>query len=372
MPSGSSGQRTIVVHTPPGTRFCATHEKMAHIEIARRIAALKGGSFGGQFDGAVRYPERPYFLPTDTIVGMDVAHRLGIFDEHDLFGGVVPHGFIGTKAITHGLVSDHARSPANWSAGFANEVCGIVPRGYTAFCIEDARTAVNNLLSEGPVRVKTVKATGGRGQSVIRSISEFGGLLEKLDHAQVEQFGLVLEENLATPRTYSVGQIRLGGLVASYYGVQNLVRDNFGRIAYGGSDLAVVRGDFDELVRISGPQDEVRTAIDQAQRYDAAATRHFPGIIASRRNYDVICGTSAAGRRCWGVLEQSWRIGGATPAEITALEAFTADPGLKMVDVSSVEAYGTRPPRPAGAIVYFEGDDREVGPITKYAYRRSA
>ncbi|MCA1457505.1 DUF3182 family protein [Bradyrhizobium sp. BRP22] len=372
MTNEASSKRTVVVYTPPGTRFCATHERVAHIRIAKRIAALKGGSFGGQFDSASYYPDRPYFLPTDTIVGIDLARELGIFAEDDLFGGVVPHGFIGTKAITHGLTSERASSPANWSPAFATEVCDIVPRGYTAFCIEDARAAMRCLLREGPVRIKPVKATGGRGQSVIRSASEVEAVLEKLDQAQLSRFGLVLEEDLAAPITYSVGQIRLEGLLASYYGVQNLVHDNFGQTAYGGSDLSVVRGDFDDLVRVSDPPGELRTAIAQAQRYDAAARRHFPEIIASRRNYDIICGTSATGGRCSGVLEQSWRIGGATPAEITALEAFAAVPDLKIVEVSSVEAYGTCPPKPANAIIYFEGVDEQIGPITKYAHLRNA
>jgi hypothetical protein len=123
---------------------------------------------------------------------------------------------------------------------------------------------------------------------------------------------------------------------------------------------------------VSDPPGEVRTAIAQAQRYDAAARRHFPEIIASRRNYDIICGTSADGGRCSGVLEQSWRIGGATPAEITALEAFAVDSDLKIVEVSSVEAYGTCPPKPANAIIYFEGVDEQVGSITKYAHLRNA
>jgi hypothetical protein len=372
MTNESSCRRAVVIHAPAGTRFCATHEKFAHIEIAKRIAVLKGGHFGGHFDAALHHAGRPYFLPTDTIVGIDRAHELGIFAEDDLLGGVVPHGFVGTKAITHGLISEHARSPANWSARFATDVSDIVPRGYTAFCIEDARAAIQFLLREGPVRVKPVKATGGRGQSVIRRAAEFDGVLEKLDHAQLSQFGLVLEEDLAAPLTYSVGQIRLEGLVASYYGLQNLVRDNFGQTAYGGSDLRVVRGDFDDLVKVSVPPGEVRIAIAQAQRYDAAALRCFPQIIASRRNYDVICGTSMTGRRCIGILEQSWRIGGATPAEITALEAFAADSDLKSVEVSSVEVYGTCPPKPANAIVYFEGVDEQVGPITRYAHLRNA
>src|SRR3546814_17812091 len=42
-------------------------------------------------------------------------------------------------------------------------VKGSVLAGYSAFSIEDARDAGRRLLHEGPVRIKPVRATGGRG-----------------------------------------------------------------------------------------------------------------------------------------------------------------------------------------------------------------
>lgn len=44
---------------------------------------------------------------------------------------------------------------------------------------------------------------------------------------------------------------------------------------------------------------------------DAAALDCFPGFFASRRNYHIGQGRDAKGRFKSGVLEQSWRIGGA-------------------------------------------------------------
>jgi hypothetical protein len=66
------------------------------------------------------------------------------------------------------------------------------------------------------------------------------------------------------------------------------------------------------------------------------------------------------------VLEQSWRIGGASGAEVAALEAFRADPGLRAVRASTVEIYGEAEP-PPNATVYFQGVDERDGPMTKYA-----
>lgn len=91
----------------------------------------------------------------------------------------------------------------------------------------------------------------------------------------------------------------------------------------------------------------------------------FPGTLVSRRNYDVLRGLDAAGRPRSGVLEQSWRMGGASGAEIVALEAFRADPGRHVVRARTVEVYGPSH-MPPGATVYFHGTDEQVGPITKY------
>jgi len=89
-------------------------------------------------------------------------------------------------------------------------------------------------------------------------------------------------------------------------------------------------------------------------------------MFASRRNYDVAQGTNAHGQWRSGVLEQSWRIGGATGAEIAALEAFRADPDLHVVRASTFEIYGESQDPPPQATVYFRGTDERVGLLTKY------
>ena len=66
------------------------------------------------------------------------------------------------------------------------------------------------------------------------------------------------------------------------------------------------------------------------------------------------------------MLEPSWRLGGASGAEIAALEAFRAEPSLRAVDAVSIEVYGDNPSVPEGAAVYFRGVDPHVGPLTKY------
>jgi hypothetical protein len=67
------------------------------------------------------------------------------------------------------------------------------------------------------------------------------------------------------------------------------------------------------------------------------------------------------------VLEQSWRIGGASGAEIAALEAFLATPALRAVRAATVERYGEGHAPPPHATIYFRGTDERDGPMTKYA-----
>jgi hypothetical protein len=178
---------------------------------------------------------------------------------------------------------------------------------------------------------------------------------------------LVIEQNLVDVTTYSVGQVRVVDVVCTYYGTQHLTINNRGVEVYGGSELIVLEGDFDALLASRVPED-IRLAIEQARAFDSAAIRCFNGFFASRRNYDVAQGFDAAGHRRSGVLDQSWRLGGASGAEIGALEAFRVDPSLRAVRASSREVYGKAPMLPLNATVYFSGDDPHFEPLTKYAW----
>ena len=104
----------------------------------------------------------------------------------------------------------------------------------------------------------------------------------------------------------------------------------------------------------------------RAGKYDRAAREHYSGFFASRCNYDVIRGFDAQGKCRCGVLEQSWRIGGASGAEVAALELFAADAGRNAAKVCCTERYGGGETPPEHAIVYYHGLDDDVGFITKY------
>jgi hypothetical protein len=354
------------MYSAGGHGFAHSHERATRAGIAERLAALKGFDFAGEYDPAARYPGPVYLVPSDTLIGLKAAAALGVRGEHDLFGGVVPHAFIATKAITHPLVRPEAQAPPGWSPGFGRRVSDAVLAGFTAFTPRDARRAGSRLLERGPVRLKPVRATGGRGQIVVADAAGLETALGAMDPVELSGHGLVLEEDLIDVTTYSVGQVRVAELVATYWGMQRLTPDNHGAKVYGGSELFVARGGFEALSGLD-PPGEAGLAVAQAQVYDAAAAEHFPGLFASRRNYDIAQGLDAEGRRRSGVLEQSWRIGGASGAEVAALEAFRAEPTLRAVRAITVEVYGGGAEPPPQATVYFRGVDERDGPLLKYA-----
>jgi len=306
-----------------------------------------------------------YFVPSDTLVGEALPNALGIAGHDALFGGVVPHPFVLTKVVVHPLVEPTAAAPPGWQHAFAGQVAHAVLQGFSAFSRDDACRAGLRLLEQGPVRLKPVRATGGRGQEVVRDRQALEDRLAAMDAAELAQHGLVLEENLENPVTYSVGQVHVGRAIASYYGCQRMTTDNQGEKVYGGSDLTVARGDFDALLALSFPE-EIRLAVEQARSLHRAVVDSFPGFFASRINYDVAQGAGSGGRWCSGVLEQSWRVGGASGAEIAALEVFEEQPERRAVNASCFEIYGEGVVPPPNACVYFSGVDASVGPITKY------
>jgi hypothetical protein len=266
-------------------------------------------------------------------------------------------------------VAPGAAAPAGWSTEFARHVGDAVLAGHVAYSLDDVRAAGLRLLASGPVRIKPVRSSGGRDQSVVHGPGELASLLGGLDRAEVDTHGLVLEENLEDVQTFSVGQVHVAELTASYFVFQRLTRNNDGQEVFGGSDLMVARGAFDALLALPAPP-EIRHAIGQARRYDAAVHACFPGFYASRKNYDIVLGRDARGGWRSAVLEQSWRAGGATGPELAALETFRREPDRASVRASCWEIFGDAPEPPAGATVYFRGDDPQLGRLTKYTVVR--
>lgn len=340
------------------------HEHVSHAALAQRLAALLRYEFAGEYEARVRGPGHVYFVPDETLL-LERARSLGIGGPGDLFGGVVPRRFVASKAITHGLWRNAQASPAGWSPGLAAELRDHVLTGFTAFGAADAAAAGRALLADGALRVKPAHLLGGVGQTVVADPAALDAALAALDPAALREHGVVVEQNIDDARVYSIGAVHVGDLEVAYYGTQREVENHDGDAVYGGSDLQLVRGRMTDLLRLP-LEAELRGAIDRALAYDAAVGAAYPELFASRRNYDVLCGTAASGDAACGVLEQSWRIGGASPAEIAALEAFRADRSVQSVRAASREVYGAPDALPGNARVHYDGTDAHAGRLCKY------
>ena len=76
-----------------------------------RLAEALGWRYGGAFDPQRRPPPGGCYLVPDETLTCAQARHLGIRDEDDLFGGVVPHPFVASKVITHPLPGADAAAP---------------------------------------------------------------------------------------------------------------------------------------------------------------------------------------------------------------------------------------------------------------------
>ncbi|WP_374562763.1 DUF3182 family protein [Ideonella sp.] len=342
------------------------HDASSKCRVAESLARLLGHEFVGELDLAHPPTGSLYLVPTDTLPTLAEAQRLGINRADQLFGGVVPQPFVATKVISHPLVQPGACSLPGWSAAYGDQVRDAVLPGYSVFSAEDARLAAERLFQGGGVRLKDPAGVGGVGQWVIESLDELDARLAEIGPQRLMQHGLVLERNLNQVVTHSVGQVVVGAHVASYFGTQGLTRNHRGHEVYGGSQLTVCRGGFDALLK-QPLEPDVCTAVEQALVFHKATASCFPGFFASRCNYDVAQGLDDDGRPLSGVLEQSWRIGGASGAEAAALHAFAANPTLRRVQASTCEVYDDAFTLPRGAWLLYDGPDNQGGRLVKYA-----
>lgn len=346
----------------PRDSNASQHEVATQLCLARKLAELLRCQVVEPYRANAAQPEAaPYYVPDQTLIGPAHAHELGISDETRFFGGMVPYDFVASKAITHGLWRHHSAAPEGWSHVLAERLGDAVLSGYTAFSAEDARQAGTALLRNGPIRIKPVYANAGRGQRVVQDADELERAIAEM--TEIAR-GVVLEENLADVETYSVGWCRVGGYTLSYVGTQGLTQDNSGQDVYGGSTLRCILDEPAALTSLGMTQNE-RHAVDLAMRYDAAVSQAYPSLIASRRNYDIALGQSMTGTWRAGVLEQSWRAGGASIAEASALLHLAHHPDCREISAYTQERYGSASEQPDQGDLVYHGQDSQVGWLTK-------
>lgn len=337
--------------------FDGSAECEAHDVAALRFAASRLASFLQlAYDEAEASPGAnidSYCIPMSTLSLLQ-ARTLGLTNESQFWGGMAPHAFVATKLISHPLWSSDAVRPEGWLP--VDGVEALVLPGYSVFSREDAWASGRHLLQSGEVRIKLPFARGGNGQAVVRTTDALGCWLATLSEVSITT-GLVLERNLVESVTCSVGSSSLPGHDIAYQGSQRTIKDPDGNTVYGGSSLRVRRGTLQMLSEAVS-----ETTVSIAMAYDRLLRGRY-AVLASRRNYDVIIGVDSNGNKHTGVLEQSWRFGGASMAELLAFEWLQQNPQCTEVDAETVESYEGLP-APSTAVVYADGGS---GSPQKYA-----
>lgn len=339
------------------------HKDAAHIVLTSRIAQFLGGHFVGRLE-EIEDEADVFIVPRTTLSGDECSRGRPLVKE-DFFGGRIPFEILGTKAIMHPAAGSE-QLPDFWPLDFVAKAHEFGLRGYTAFSPGQVWDAGRRLLSEvGTIRLKAVHASGGEQQHAVCDEQELRQALDQMTQNGRLCDVVVLEEDLRDTATYSVGVVSLGGSSFCYHGTQHSTTNNDGLPAYGGTTIEVHRGDMEAL--LDQCPEQVRKFVHVAAGFDDLALSRLPGLVASRRNYDVIEGLGSDGDRRLALLEQSWRAGGASGAEIAAMEVFAQDKSVRRVRASTVERYGNSATAPADATIYFSGTDPVVGRLMKYA-----
>src|SRR5690348_4470673 len=180
----------VVVYISPSSPPMYEHERATLCTNGRTIARLSGCEYGGIHGDGHRGCAGLFFVPDEALV-VEEAAPLGIRGEGDLFGGIVPHAFVGTKAISHDLIDECADRPAGWSTTFAKVAADVTLPGYTVFSARDARRAAKRLLALGSIRLKRSVSCGGGGQEAAASAAEVDAFLDKLSADELTMYGLV-------------------------------------------------------------------------------------------------------------------------------------------------------------------------------------
>jgi hypothetical protein len=170
------------------------------------------------------------------------------------------------------------------------QLCGVKMGGLDAH-----RGAGRTLLASGVVRIESVRDTAGAARSSRAAPGRWTAASMPWTRPTSPPTASCSRKTSNAPRpTAPPGDVER--VVVSCYGQQRLTCDGAGEDVYGGSDLTLVRGDFEALRADAGLSQPLRHAIDQARRYHRGVIDCYPEFFASRMNYDVARNVLATGR----------------------------------------------------------------------------
>ena len=342
--------KDIIVDVPayePGN-FEGTYLDQRNTAVGYRLAGL----LDGRLCSIGESTEDRYFVPHAALI-RTTSEKMGVRTADDIFGGVVEIAAHRDKAILHPRVPGYEQNCMWHSSKFAARVATAVLPGFSVFSPHDAHTAFRQLSGEGySIRGKDPTCDGGGGQWVVADENHLNSIIASLPEGKILNHGFVLEPNLIDPVTLSVGQIYLNRRFYSYHGYQESTTSPKGNETYGGTTLTMVRGGLGSLAQsVADPL--VAHAINQARTVYEAYSEYDP--LISRANFDVVQGRATNHDVLSGVVDQSIRIGGATPAEMLAIETLENDPTARRVTSRVTIRWNPEPLPPApGEVLFFD------------------
>ncbi|MEJ2864364.1 DUF3182 family protein [Actinomycetospora flava] len=352
---------------PAGYRVVITHEAVALEDLGARLTD----------DGPVDGSGTPLWIYGSSLP-RDLVQRTTKVQVHEPF--------------------DPDETPAWFDHRFPRYVSETTVPGRSCFSSTSLAGAAAALLEEYPgVRFKDPNGASGVGQWSLRSTDEIESVLASVAadarasrdlelNDYLAHFGFVVEAEVEDVEAWSVTVTRTpDGCYSSFGSLRELSVETTDQGViqnYGGTSIVMVRGDPCELVVLpSGGvvardpvAEDVRLAptpgiINAAQRYiEGIRLWEADGAFETRANVDVITGTVArrdgSREEITAALEESGRVGGASPAELLAIRELRKDPDLAYAVRSSrhsfddaARRYADHARTVAGSHVFWDGID---------------
>lgn len=325
-------------------------------------------------DCAVVVPQKPI---TSGALKRNLA-ELGLTDRKLwVYGASFPDDLFlrSTKAQVHLPVSGDT-VPSWYDHGLPAYLQETTVPGYSCFTPDAMEAASGRLLDEFPrIRFKDPNGFSGEDQVIVSSEQEFAEFEERLDSDlrsrlgfglkdYLAKYGYVIEANLEREvKAWSLTVTRTPDEIYTSFGriVESAAELPSGEVfqEYAGTSSVVVRGDPSSLLRLPegglDVYDPVRadehirltptpSIVNAALRHAEALHRwEEDGIYRSRTNVDILTGTlvrrDGSEELIAATVEDSARIGGASPAEILGITALRNNPDAPYVVRSTRHSY---------------------------------
>ena len=339
-------KKEVVTFTPSGIpEPYNTYISERNANVGGHLAKIQGIEFTGEYTDSQLDTKHKYYVPAKTLQS-EIAEELGIRTSQDLYGGVVEHHIFATKAILHPTLYPNSPKPNVYPANFTTRIVemGLVLPGYTTFdpSFNEAQEIFNRLQQQGfNVRLKEPDQSDGDGQLRVADQSDLAKTIARYHPEYVVCKGIVLEANMEEATTVSVGQTTIAGRDYSHIAFQKDIRDK-GRTMYGGAVMRIFRKGLDHLAQNHFQESHIAIAVQQSYQMYEAYGDLDPKL--SRASFDILQGYDARGNFSSGVTDQTFRLGGSSPAEVLAIEYLNTNPNADFIDAEVTLDYDPKLP----------------------------